>query len=123
MDAVGFSTGWVRGCDRMRALYHIHLYICGDGQRWGLLTTTVLPLTVKSTVLAKWRSPTDWVAALDGLTVQAHCLSKYSHYSPPQPLAQLSLNQRAILRLVDFGKKGMGLGQGIIIGEIVLRVQ
>ena len=38
-------------------------------------------------------------AGLGGLTVQAHCLSEYSHYPPPQPLAQLSPNQRVILWL------------------------
>ena len=32
----------------------------------------------------------DRVANLGGLTVQAHCLSGYSHYSPPYPLAELS---------------------------------
>ena len=36
---------------------------------------------------------------LGGLTVQTHCLSRYSHYLPPQPPA-LSLNEaRAILWL------------------------
>ena len=39
----------------------------------------------------------DGVAGLGGLTVQAHCLSGYSHYPPPQPPAQLSPNQRVIL--------------------------
>ena len=46
-----------------------------------------------------WRSPVDGVAGLGGLTVQAHCLSRYSHYPPPQPPAQLSPNQRVILWL------------------------
>ena len=46
-----------------------------------------------------WRSPADGVAGLGGLTVQAHCLSGYSHYPPPQPPAQLSPNQRVILWL------------------------
>ena len=39
------------------------------------MTTTVLPLPVKYTVVAKWRYPVDRVAGLGGLTVQAHCLS------------------------------------------------
>ena len=39
----------------------------------------------------------DGVAGLGGLTVQAHCLSGYSYYPPPQPPAQLSPNQRVIL--------------------------
>ena len=26
-----FSTGWIRGCVRIRALYFMHVYICGDG--------------------------------------------------------------------------------------------
>ena len=38
----------------------------------------------------------DGVVGLDGLTIQAHCLSGYS---PSQPLAQLFPNQRAILWL------------------------
>ena len=42
------------------------------------LTTAVLPLTIKYTVVARWRSPADRVAGLGGLTVQAHCLSGYS---------------------------------------------
>ena len=46
-----------------------------------------------------WRSPADGVTGLGGLTVQAHCLSGYSHYPPPQPPAQLSPNQRVILWL------------------------
>ena len=37
-----------------------------------------------------WRSPADGVTGLGGLTVQAHCLSGYSHYPPPHPPAQLS---------------------------------
>ena len=57
------------------------------------LTTAVLPLAIKYTVVARWRSPADGVAGLGGLTVQAHCLSGYSHYPPPQPPAQLSLHQ------------------------------
>ena len=40
--------------------------------------------------LSLWRSPVDGVAGLGGMTVQAHCLSGYSHYPPPQPPAQLS---------------------------------
>ena len=52
------------------------------------LTTAVLPLGIKYTVVAKWRFPADRVAGVGGLTVQAHCLSGYSHYPPPQPLAQ-----------------------------------
>ena len=41
-------------------------------------------------MVAKLRSPADGVVGLGGLTVQAHCLSGYFHYPPPQPLAQLS---------------------------------
>ena len=63
------------------------------------LTTAVLPLAIKYTVVARWRSPADGVAGLGGLTVQAHCLSGYSHYPPPQPPAQLSLHQGGILWL------------------------
>ena len=61
---VGFSTGWVRGCVRIRALYFI--------QRVYLLTTAVIPLTIKYTVVVKWRSPADRVAGLGGLTVQEY---------------------------------------------------
>ena len=68
------------------------------------LTTAVLPLAVKYTVVAKWRSPADGVAGLGGLTVQAHCLSGYSHYPPPLPPAQLSLHQGGRYPMVDFGK-------------------
>ena len=38
----------------------------------------------------RWRSPTNGVAGLDGLTVKTHCLSGYCHYPPPQSPAQLS---------------------------------
>ena len=31
----------------------------------------------------------DGVAGLSGLTTQADCLTRYSHYPPPKPLAQL----------------------------------
>ena len=44
------------------------------------LTTAVLPLAIEYTVVVKWRSPADGVAGLGGLTVQALCLSGYSHY-------------------------------------------
>ena len=37
----------------------------------------------------RMESPVDRVAGLGGLTIQAHCLSGYSHYPPPQPLMQL----------------------------------
>ena len=72
------------------------------------LTTAVLPLAIEYTVVVKWRSPADRVAGLGGLTVQALCLSGYSHYPPPQPLAQLSLLLGAILWLVL--KNGNGAG-------------
>jgi len=36
--------------------------------------------------------PCRWSYGLGWLTVQAHCLSGYSHYPPPQPLAQFSLS-------------------------------
>ena len=65
MHAIGFSTGWVRDCVRIRALY-------GDEQRRCLLTTVVLPVAIKYTVVAKWRYPADRVAAQGGLTIQAH---------------------------------------------------
>ena len=71
------------------------------------LTTAVLPLIIKYTVVAKWRSPADGVVGLGGLTVQALCLSGYSHYPPLQPPAQLSLHQGAILWLtLENGKRG-----------------
>ena len=72
------------------------------------LPTAVLPLSIEYTVVAKWRSPVDGVAGLGGLTVQALCLSGYSHYLPPQPLAQLSLYWGAILWLIL--KNGNGTG-------------
>ena len=56
------------------------------------LTTAVLPLAIKYTVVARWRSPADGVAGLGGLTVQAHCLSGYSHYPPPQPPAVINIS-------------------------------
>ena len=31
------------------------------------------------------QSPADGVVGLGGLTVQVHCLSRYSHYPPPRP--------------------------------------
>ena len=67
----------------------IYVEIDKDGV---FLTTAVLPLTIEYTVVAKWRSPVDRVAGLGGLTVQAPCLSGYSHYPLPQPSAQLSLH-------------------------------
>ena len=72
------------------------------------LTTAVLPLAIKYTVVARWRSPADGVAGLGGLTVQAHCLSGYSHYPPPQPPAQLSLHQGGTLWLT------LGNGNGAV---------
>ena len=95
--------------NRIRALYFIHVYLCGDGKDGVFLTTAVLPLAIKYTVVAKWRSPADGVAGLGGLTVQAHCLSGYSHYPPPQPLAQLSLHQEGY-PMVSFGKWEWGWG-------------
>ena len=59
-------------------------------------------------MVVKWRSPADRVAGLGGLTVQALCLSGYSHYPPPQSPAQLSLHQGGILWLTL--EMGMGLG-------------
>ena len=38
------------------------------------LTTAVLPLAIKYTVVARWRSPADGVAGLGGLTVRAQIL-------------------------------------------------
>ena len=74
------------------------------------LTTAVLALAIKYTVVAKWRSPADGVVGLGGLTVQAHCLSGYSHYPPPhaQPPAQLSLHQGGILLLTLENGNGAG---------------
>ena len=73
------------------------------------LTTAVLPLAIKYTVVARWRSsPADGVAGLGGLTVQVHCLSGYSHYPPPQPPAQLSLHQGGILWLTLENGNGAG---------------
>ena len=54
---------------------------------------------IRYTVVTGWRSLADGVAGLGGLTVQAHCLSGYSHYPPPQTPAQLFLKQRVILWL------------------------
>ena len=93
VHAVAFSVGWVRGCVRIMALYFIHVYIIM--WRWVktvFLTMAVLPLAIKHTVVAKWRSPVDGFRALGGLTVQAHYLSGYSHCPPPRPPAQLSLH-------------------------------
>ena len=71
-------------CVRIRALYFmlytqscIYVEMDKDGV---FLTTAVLPLAIKYTVVVKWRSPADRVAGLGGLTVQALCLSGYSHY-------------------------------------------
>ena len=80
------------------------------------LTTAVLPLAIKYTVVAKWRSPADGVAGLGGLTVQAHCLSGYSHYPPPQPPAQLSLHQGGILWLtLENGNGAGGCVEGLLV--------
>ena len=69
------------------------------------LTTAVLPLPIKYTVVVKLRSPVDGVAGLGGLTVQGLCLSGYSHYPPPQSPAQLS---RGILWLTLENGNGAG---------------
>ena len=84
------------------------------------LTSAVLPFSIKYTVVAKWRSPVDRVAGLCGLTVQAHCLSRYTHYPPPQPLAQLSVHQWAILWLTLENGNGVGTRN---VGEIFLHEQ
>ena len=80
---------------RIRALYTC-IYVEMDKDKV-FLTTVVLPLTIKYTVVAKWRSPADGVVGLGGLTVQPHCLSGYSHYPPPQPHVQLSPNPRGYI--------------------------
>jgi len=43
------------------------------------------------TLICDWspQPPADGVTGLGGLTIQAHCLSGYSHSPPPQPPAQL----------------------------------
>ena len=83
------------------------------------MATTVFPLVIRYTVVTGWRSPADGVAGLGGLTVQAHCLSGYSHYPPPQPPAQLSPNQGVILWLA-LGNGNGAIGQEITVGEIFL---
>ena len=82
------------------------------------LTIAVLPLAIKYTVVAKWRSPADGVAGLGGLTVQAHCLSGYSHYPPPQPPAQLSLHQGGILWLTLENGNGAGGCKDVSCGRL-----
>ena len=77
----------------------MYLYMWRCKRRGLNLATTVFPPVIRYTVVTGWRSPADGVAGLGGLTVQAHCLSGYSHYPPPQPPAQLSPNQRVILWL------------------------
>ena len=52
---------------------------------------------IEYTVVAKWRAPADKASGLGRLTIQALCLSGYSHNPPHQPPAQLSLKQGAIL--------------------------
>ena len=47
-------------------------------------------LTVWYTTYDKWRYPTDGIMDFGGLTYEHVCLSRYSHYPPPQSLAQLS---------------------------------
>ena len=75
---------------------------------------------IRYTVVTGWRSA-DGVAGLSGLTVQAHCLSGYSHYPPLQPPAQLSPNQRVILWFA-LGN-GNGLGQEVTVGEIFMHIE
>ena len=63
-------------------------------------------LSIKYTVVSGWRSPADKDVGLGGLTVQAHCLSRYSHYPPPQ--------NYLLTKELSYGllwKMGMGLGQ------------
>ena len=56
----------------------------------------VVPLAIKYTAVAMWRPHVNGVAGLGGLlTVQACCLSRYSHYPPPQPPAQLPQKKNA----------------------------
>ena len=61
----------------------------------------VVPLAIKYTAVAMWRPHVNGVVGLGGLlTVQACCLSRYSHYPPPQPPAQLP--QKKKMPLVHF---------------------
>ena len=50
------------------------------------LTTAVLPLAIKYTVVARWRSPADGVAGLGGLTVQAQTIASTPGLAPPSSL-------------------------------------
>ena len=76
------------------------------------MTTAVLPLAINYPVVAKCRSSADWVAGLGGLAVQAHRLCGYSHYPPPQLLAQLSLTRG--YPMANFGKWEWGWDKEIV---------
>ena len=55
------------------------MYMHVENERMRCLTTTVLPLVIKYTVVTRCRSPVDRVAGQGGLTIQASCLKKYGH--------------------------------------------
>ena len=62
-------------------LYSLYTCIYVEMDKDGvLLITAVLPLAIKYTVVARWRSPADGFESLRGLTVQVLCLSGYSHF-------------------------------------------
>ena len=63
------------------------------GISWGAhIYITTVRLTHAWAIIKLWK-------CLGGLTVQAHCLSEYSHYPSPQLSAQLFPNRRFILWL------------------------
>ena len=84
-------AGWRSPADGVHAhreedkgfiLYALYTCIYVEMDKDGVfLTTAVLPLTIKYTVVVKWRSPLDGVAGLGGLTVQAQILKLTQSHS------------------------------------------
>ena len=78
------KTSWLL----IRHSYHYKLV---DALGKGAEDVLSVDLSWVQLILSLWRFPVDGIVSLGGLTVQAYCLSEYSHYRPPpRPPAPLS---------------------------------
>jgi len=94
-----WNNNFKRGCSNAWNTIINHFAWKGGCLNNWMVRINTLIMVIKYTVVTWWRSPVDGVGGLGGLTVQANCLSGYSHYPPPQPPAQLFPNWRVILWL------------------------
>ena len=78
---------------------------------------------IRYTVVTGWRSPADGVAGLGGLTVQAHCLSRYSHYCPSlnssQRRAKHAPSEEEIFAAMSCLKGGKAGGKNGVLPEML----